>query len=382
LTPDSWLAAPRPGWERRLRDKRPFVSIVTPSLNQGRFLEQTINSVLSQGYDRLEYIVMDGGSTDGSADIIRRYADRLAYWVSEPDRGQVDAINRGIQRSTGDIVAYLNADDYYLPGGFAAAVDAFAAQPSAGFVYGSGLVVDESGREIGNVPARDFDLDALVFGAMYMIQDAVFMSRRALVEVGPFSSDMEYVFDWDMFIRIAKRFPGVSLPASVAAIRDYPTTKTNTGSFGRAEQIRRLVERHSGQPFTLGSLHYYTLELHRALAALGIAEDSRLHWEVRQVQFALTEMIAEDQFLHRVGGGLPVARLARWEREVVAELRERDRQLVAADGELRRLIAEVSTRDQQLVALGARLDAIETSRLWRVLSRTRRLFREFVGPIG
>src|SRR2546425_1055321 len=166
------------------------LTVITPSLNQGRYLERTILSVLDQEYEDLEYIVIDGGSTDGSAEILRRYSDRLAYWVSEPDRGQVDAINRGIQRSTGDVVAYINADDYYMPGAFAAAIDGFATQPSAGFVYGSAVAVDEQEHEIVRMPARNFDLEAFVFGAMYVAQAATFMSRQALLEVGSFSADL------------------------------------------------------------------------------------------------------------------------------------------------------------------------------------------------
>ncbi|HYR46408.1 MAG TPA: glycosyltransferase family 2 protein [Thermoanaerobaculia bacterium] len=371
---DAWIAAPRPGWEQRLREKRPFLSIVTPSLNQARYLEQTINSVLSQGYDRLEYIILDGGSTDGSAEIIRRYSDRLAYWVSEPDRGQVDAINRGIQRSSGDIVAYINADDYYMPGAFAAAIDGFAAQPSAGFVYGSAVAIDEQEREIVKMPARDFDLDAFVFGAMYVAQAAAFMSRQALFEVGPFSADLDYVFDWDMFIRIARRMPGVSVPAWVAVIRDYATTKTNTGGFDRAEQIRRLVQRHSGQPFTVGYLHYYMWDLQRALASLNIPEDARLHWEVRQLQIALGQMIAEDQFLHRVGANMPAARLAEREKQLLAQVIERDTEIFR----LQRVVSEaVAVRDAEIRRLQSvlgdtRARAIYCLRSW-LASALRRL---------
>ncbi|HET8592888.1 MAG TPA: glycosyltransferase family 2 protein, partial [Solirubrobacterales bacterium] len=105
----------------------PKLTVVTPSFNQGRFIGRTIRSVLDQGYPNLEYVIVDGGSTDGTVEVIRRYEDRLAWWVSEPDEGQTEAINKGIERTDGEIVAYLNSDDYYLPGALARVVEAFAA---------------------------------------------------------------------------------------------------------------------------------------------------------------------------------------------------------------------------------------------------------------
>ena len=107
---------------------RPRLTIITPSFNQGGFIERTIRSVLDQGYENLEYLIADGGSTDESVDVIRRYEDRIAWWVSEPDAGQTDAINKALARASGDVVAYINSDDYYLPGAFEAAMRAFEQQ--------------------------------------------------------------------------------------------------------------------------------------------------------------------------------------------------------------------------------------------------------------
>ena len=136
----------------------PLVSIVTPSYNQAAFLEETIRSVLEQDYPRVEYIIIDGGSTDGSAEIIQRYADRLAYWVSERDRGQTDAINKGFARATGSILAWLNSDDTYQPGALREAVDYLLAHPDVGMVYGDGNFIDEHGKVIGRFPSAQTDL--------------------------------------------------------------------------------------------------------------------------------------------------------------------------------------------------------------------------------
>src|SRR5437867_5556810 len=127
----------------------PLVSIVTPSFNQAAFLEQTILSVLNQDYPKIEYIVMDGGSSDGSVDIIRRYEERLASWTSQRDNGQTDAIRRGFDRATGTIFAWLNSDDLLAPSAVRIAVDAFRRFPDAGVVYGDRLHIDAKGNVIG-----------------------------------------------------------------------------------------------------------------------------------------------------------------------------------------------------------------------------------------
>src|SRR4030067_2556851 len=126
----------------------PLVSIVTPSYNQAEFLEKTILSVINQDYPRLEYFVMDGGSTDGSLEIIKRFEHRITNWISEPDRGQSDAINKGWSMASGDIFAWLNSDDMYAPGAVQAAVQAFRENPEAGMVYGDAILVDRDGNEL------------------------------------------------------------------------------------------------------------------------------------------------------------------------------------------------------------------------------------------
>jgi glycosyltransferase involved in cell wall biosynthesis len=153
-----------------------LVSIVTPSFNQADYLEQTIQSVLAQDYPWIEYIIIDGASTDGSVEIIERYAGRLAWWVSEPDRGQAEAINKGLQRANGEIVAWLNSDDLYLPGAVSRAVAALQANHALGLVYGDALTIDAQGRPIHSLVFGEWGLEELIRFRI-ICQPAVFMRR-------------------------------------------------------------------------------------------------------------------------------------------------------------------------------------------------------------
>src|SRR5574337_438603 len=156
----------------------PLVSIITPSFNQGRFIRDTIESVLSQGYPRLEYLVMDGGSTDETVEILRSYGDRL-IWRSAPDGGQADAVNTGVRLAKGEIIGWLNSDDTYQPGAIKAAVDYLIAYPETAVVYGDAHYIDERGEVIGTYPTEDFDLDRLA-QACLICQPTAFIRRSAL----------------------------------------------------------------------------------------------------------------------------------------------------------------------------------------------------------
>jgi glycosyltransferase involved in cell wall biosynthesis len=240
--------------------------VVTPSYNQGRFLEQCIRSVLEQDYPDLEYLILDGGSTDGSVDVIRRYGRRLAFWVSERDGGQGAAINRGFRLATGDVVAWVNADDFYLPGALARVADAYRADPTASFFFGDGWRVDEAGQKVGNFfPGGRvrFHEPALVFGLNYVLQPAAFINRGHLAAVGYLDPALKYGMDSDLWIRLARRAAPVAVPNALAASREYAATKTATGAFERAEELRRIAERHSGLGMTPGALCYFLDTLNR-----------------------------------------------------------------------------------------------------------------------
>jgi glycosyltransferase involved in cell wall biosynthesis len=182
----------------------PRLSIVTPSYNQAGFVERTLRSVLDQGYPNLEYIVVDGGSSDGSAEIIERYADQLAWWVSEPDNGQTDALNKGLRHAAGDIVAYINSDDYYLPGAFEAAVEVLEGSDAL-WAVGSARFVDKHDR-----PTAHWRPQLPRGGRHWWILDpwgvpqaATFWRREAFDRFGLFRDDMHYVFDTEFGLRLA-----------------------------------------------------------------------------------------------------------------------------------------------------------------------------------
>lgn len=182
----------------------PLVSIVTPSYNQGRFLEATIQSVLAQDYSRLEYIIVDGGSQDGSQEIIRRHADRLAWWVSEPDRGQTDAINKGFSHAKGEIFAWLNSDDTYQPGAIREAVTYLHSHPEVGMVYGDANLIDDDGLVIGKFPARQTDYRRLRQGYVHIPQQAAFFRANLWRHVGPLDPTFYFAMDYDLWVRLAR----------------------------------------------------------------------------------------------------------------------------------------------------------------------------------
>jgi len=203
------------------------VSIVTPSYNQARFLDETIRSVLSQDYQNIEYIIVDGGSTDGSVEIIRRYADRLAWWASELDRGQTDAINKGFARATGDIFAWLNSDDTYHPGAVSQAVNYLQTHPEAGLVYGNANLIDEKGKILGKFPARTTDYQKLLRGYVHIPQQAAFFRGNLWKKVGTLDPDFTFAMDYDLWVRLAKISELHHIPSLWANFRLHSNGKTN-----------------------------------------------------------------------------------------------------------------------------------------------------------
>ena len=190
-----------------IAERLPLVSIITPSYNQAKFLEETILSVLNQDYPQIEYIIVDGGSSDGSVDIIRSYAERLGWWVSERDKGQTDAINKGFARAKGEILAWINSDDTYLPGAVSEAVAFLQAHPEIGMVYGDANLIDETGNVLGPFPARQTDYRRLRQGYVHIPQQSSFFRASLWKQVGPLDSSFYFAMDYDLWVRLAKVAP-------------------------------------------------------------------------------------------------------------------------------------------------------------------------------
>ena len=242
----------------------PRITIVTPSFNQAAYLEATIRSVLDQDYPNLEYFVVDGGSTDGSVDIIRRYQDRLAWWVSEPDQGQTDAINKGLRRATGDWVGWQNSDDIYYPGAFHDLAVAAAKNPQASLIIGDMMLIDEHDRPIRDIRYVRPSYKALLAEGMVLANQAAFWRRSLHDEVGLLSEHLHYSFDYEWFLRLSKHIKTAHVAHIWGALRRHGETKTSLQKH-RFQEERQLYMTGHGMP----TLQKYAYKLRRLLLMLG-----------------------------------------------------------------------------------------------------------------
>lgn len=232
----------------QMENKAPRVSIITPSYNQGQFLEHTIRSVLSQEYPDIEYIVIDGGSTDDSLDIIKRYSDKITYWTSRKDNGQVEAINEGFKRATGEYVAWLNSDDLYLPGCIQTAVLALQANPQAAMVFGNVEVVNERGKRLGMFRPVSYRFEDFLTYKIIIPQQAAFFRRNILDEIGALNPGLHFALDHEFFLRIGERYPIVGISDVIA---QYRISRINKGSTLRskwAEEFIRILDAYFVKP--------------------------------------------------------------------------------------------------------------------------------------
>jgi glycosyltransferase involved in cell wall biosynthesis len=217
-----------------------LVSVVTPSFNQAAYIRQTITSVLEQQGVPIEYLVVDGGSTDGSLEIIREYEARLAWWVSEPDAGQSDAINKGMRHAQGDIVAWLNSDDYYLPGAVEAACSLLERDPSAVLVYGDVKSVDKGGETINMQRFAQVDLGKLLCFEI-IGQPAVFMRRDAYLEAGGLDTSLHVLLDHQLWIKMAKAGRLLHADQAWAASRYHRAAKNRARASEFGQEALRIL---------------------------------------------------------------------------------------------------------------------------------------------
>lgn len=240
---------------------QPLVSIITPSYNQGEYLEHTIQSVLRQDYPRVEYILVDGGSTDGSQEVIANFHDRLAWWVSEPDRGQAQAINKGLRKAQGEVVAWLNSDDLYLPGAISQAVRILQNEPEIGLVYGDALTVDASGHPLNVLNFGDWGLDELLRFRI-ICQPAVFMRRGVLEKTSLLDESYHFMLDHHLWLRMALQAPVRHAPTPWAAARHHPGAKNTALASGFSTEINRLLDWIASEP----TLHSHWQADHRRIS--------------------------------------------------------------------------------------------------------------------
>lgn len=220
----------------------PKISVITPSFNQGQFIEQTIISVISQQYPNIEYIIMDGGSNDDTVEIIKKYEKHIAHWQSKKDDGQAAAINEGFKMATGDILCWLNSDDMYMPGVFDKVVQKFAGNDKPKIVFGNCLHFTEGNKKTrGSNVVKSHERFNLSL-CDYIIQPSSFWNRKVWDTVGPLNEEFTFAFDWDWFIRAEKK--GVELvpvPEYFSLYRIHDSHKSGSGDKRRAEELKRIV---------------------------------------------------------------------------------------------------------------------------------------------
>ena len=238
-----------------------LVSIVTPSYNQDRYIEGTIQSVLAQDYPKIEYRIVDGGSTDNTVGVIKKYESKLAGWVSEKDKGQTDAINKGFAQAKGDILAWINSDDTYEPGAVSAAVRYLQEHPDVGMVYGDCNFIDASGKVIGKFNAAQTNYSLLRQGYSHIPQQTMFFRAELWRQVGPLDPSFYFAMDYDLWTRIAARAEIKYVPQTWANFRLHGSGKTLLADDRCWPEMLRVHYRDGGSFFSVIVAKYYLRKL-------------------------------------------------------------------------------------------------------------------------
>jgi glycosyltransferase involved in cell wall biosynthesis len=238
------------------KNQLPKISIVIPTLNQGKFIEQCITSILDQNYRNSEIIIMDGGSTDSTLSIIKKYENQIAFWRSEPDKGQSDAINKGMDRAQGDLVTWLNSDDWYINDALWIVGQSFQKYPNFGIFIGNGFR-EKKGKLDPFCPRHlAVSESALREGMDYILQPSTFISKKIWSKSGGLRTDIHFGFDWEFFCRIIEENPVITINEFLSVSREYDGTKTSTGKMKRAIELLNIAQSLTSKEITLGSAFY------------------------------------------------------------------------------------------------------------------------------
>jgi len=239
----------------------PLVSIITPSFNQAQYLEETILSVLNQSYKNLEYIIIDGASTDGSVEIIKKYENKVVAWISEKDQGQTDAINKGFALAKGEIIGWLNSDDTFLPDMIEEAVQFFEDHPEMGLVYGAANYIAGSGKVIGKFPAAQTSLEKLKQGYVHIPQQAALFRKSLWDQVGPLDPTFYFAMDYDLWVRLAAVSGIKYIPKLWANFRLHSDAKTISADDRCWPEMLRVHYRNGGSRFSWIVFKHYLRKL-------------------------------------------------------------------------------------------------------------------------
>ena len=234
----------------------PRISIVTPSYNQGQFIEETIRSVLLQRYPNLEYIIIDGGSTDNSVEVIKKYEPWLTYWVSEKDEGQCDAINKGFSKTSGEILAWLNSDDYYLKDAFLR-VAKYPWKEHIGAVVGNGYHINTKGKKILTIEPKELTFQSFLdwMGGSDFLQPSCFFTRKAWLECGPLDNSLNYCLDVKLWLDMSKKYSFGRIDQALSCALVHENSKTiGEREYSRAETIL-LVSKYGGEDIAKKELY-------------------------------------------------------------------------------------------------------------------------------